>query len=117
MGIAGGQRKSPQPLQLGVAENGLHESEAIAFTPALGHNKDVYQVGKGRAVRDHAGKGHLLVVDKSAKAKRVVDGFLQRMQGDIFGPCGLRGQNLVNERDIQFALVGANAKICHAWCC
>jgi hypothetical protein len=67
------ERELAQPLEVRVRHHGTDEVFPKAAAAVLGQDEHVHQVGKRRAVGDHAGEADLLVVLVGAEAERVVD--------------------------------------------
>ena len=67
--ISRSQQKPPQPLQVGIFKNSMHEQLRYAATAMLWHDKNICHIGDGCKICNHSSKANLLLIEKGAKAK------------------------------------------------
>src|SRR5690606_3398760 len=112
--VGGGQQEAAQALQLRMGHHRGHQLLAETTAAVLRQDEDIGQVAEGGAIGDDAGEGHLaFAFEVAAEAQRAGDRPLHRLPRDALAPVRLPGEETVDQVDIQFAPVVADAQLAH----
>src|SRR5215475_10608586 len=93
-----------------MCKDTFHHPLGKTASAELRQDKDVRQIGKSRAIGDHAGKPDLLLAAIHPKTERITDRLLYRVPRNAKGPIAL-SKKAMHGGNIDSRRIGADLKI------
>src|ERR1700730_8643839 len=111
VGIPREEDPAPEALKVRMRLDGRHELLPHPAPPMGFEHEDVADIGEGGVVRDHAGKGNLLVRVERAEAGGVTEGAGDQLARNPGVPVGGSREESVNHVEVEPRRVSGDRKL------